>query len=149
MTKPFPPIGMGPEVWGPIFWTTMHIVSMGYPEKPSNEEQTAAANFYNSLATVIPCPICREHYAFILKDMPVETTSRTALINWCFTIHNKVNEKLGKSAISWEQFIETAKRLRDTGSIHSTNSYEPILFLAVGALLGVGGFYAYKRYIQG
>lgn len=151
MSKVFPPIGMSPQVWGPIFWTTMHIVSMGYPEKPSQEEQQAAASFYNSLSIVIPCPICREHYSFFLKKTPVEgaTGSRATLIEWCFNLHNDVNKQLGKPALSWDDFIAQTAMLRDKGAIRiceQPNYYEPLVYVAVGALLGVGGYYAYKTY---
>lgn len=105
--RKFPPIGMSPSVWGPIFWTTMHIVTLGYPPNPSKEEQVSAANFFNSLAHMIPCPICKTHYSHFLAQEPVENavTSRDALINWCFDLHNKVNQKLDKPTITFEQFI--------------------------------------------
>ena len=68
MTTPvFPQIGMGPDVWGPLFWSTMHIVTLGYAETPTKEEQDAATQFFNSLAIVIPCPICRAHYSHFLQ----------------------------------------------------------------------------------
>jgi len=95
--KSFPPIGMGPETWGPIFWTTMHIVTLGYSATPTSEEKAGAAAFFNSLQTMIPCPICREHYVGFLRESPVESAveSRDALVAWAFVLHNKVNRRLG------------------------------------------------------
>lgn len=149
----FPPIGMGPEVWGPIFWGTMHIVSLGYPETPSKEEQAAAANFYNSLAVVIPCPICRAHYSHFLSEMPVErvTGSRKELVFWLFTLHNKVNVQLGKREYAWEEFIENIRALRDKGAtklVQGSSTYEGIGYLLAGVLLGGAGFYAYNQYLK-
>ena len=85
----FPPLGMSPAVWGPIFWSTMHIVSLGYSNTPTEEEQRAATQFYESLAYVIPCPICKDHYRHFLQEMPPTVNNRDALVAWVFTIHKK------------------------------------------------------------
>lgn len=149
MTTPvFPQIGMGPDVWGPLFWSTMHIVTLGYSETPSKEEQEAAVQFFNSLAIVIPCPICREHYAHFLETSPVNIAakSRTELIHWLFILHNNVNVQLGKRKISWEEFIATMSKLRDKGSVNilaesSNASLHPAAWITGGILLGVVGYY--------
>ena len=153
-TKTFPPIGMGPETWGPIFWTTMHIVTLGYPASPSAEEKAGAAAFFNSLRTMIPCPICREHYGAFLAESPVEaaTHSRDALVFWAFALHNKVNDRLGKRQISWEEFITHMRALSASGHtrLPSRCGPSPILSLLVGgaALFGIGAA-AYILFRQG
>jgi len=142
--KRFPPIGMGPETWGPIFWTTMHIVTLGYPVSPSADEKAGAAAFFNSLQTMIPCPICREHYAAFLAESPVETAngSRDELVFWAFTLHNKVNDRLGKRQITWDDFIANMRALSASGHtrLPSKCGPSPILSLLVGgaALFGIG-----------
>lgn len=144
----FPPIGMSPAVWGPVFWTTMHIVSLGYSPNPTEEEQYAASAFYNSLANTIPCPICRTHYKMILKSMPVENAvkSRDELIQWVFTVHNKVNAQLGKKEITFEQYIQNMKRLSEKEYVQiGTSSSSPLLYFGLGALVGVAGFYFYQK----
>lgn len=151
MANTFPPIGMSPAVWGPIFWTTMHIVSLGYSPKPTEEEQYAATAFYNSLAHTIPCPICRTHYSMFLKSMPVEEAvgSRDELIQWVFTIHNKVNTQLGKKEITFEQYIQTMQRLSEKDSIQigssSPSAANILAYAGIGALLGAAGFYFYQK----
>ena len=140
----FPAIGMGPETWGPIFWTTMHIVTLGYPASPSAEEKAGAAAFFNSLRTMIPCPICREHYVAFLAESPVEaaTGSRDALVFWAFTLHNKVNDRLGKRILKWDEFIANMRALSESGHtrLPSKCGPSPILSLLVGgaALFGIG-----------
>ena len=156
MTTPvFPQIGMGPDVWGPIFWSTMHIVTLGYADVPSKEEQNAAAQFFNSLAIVIPCPICRAHYSHFLQASPVEAaaTSRTELVHWLFSLHNKVNVQLGKRQISWEDFIAKMSKLRDKGSVNifdenSTNPYSLLAWFTGGLFIGIAGYYAYNHIIK-
>lgn len=109
----FPRMGMSPDVWGPLFWSTMHIATLGYPVSPTEQDQLAATHFYESLSVMIPCPICRDHYSQTLMKMPIKEAvkGRDELINWVFTIHNEVNKQLGKSEITWETYVQTMYKL--------------------------------------
>jgi len=147
----FPPIGMGPAVWGPYLWTTMHIVSLGYPAEPSLEEQDNAVRFYESLKTMIPCPICREHYSQNLKELPLgpAVKSRDTLINWVFTIHNKINVQLGKPEHSFEQFIADMRSLSSMshttiGAQSQSSGSNTAAFFALVAIVGIGGYAIYR-----
>jgi hypothetical protein len=151
--KEFPPIGMSPNVWGPIFWTTMHIVTLGYSNNPSTEERKAVSDFFNSLALVIPCPVCKAHYAHFLKQSPVEdvAVSRKNLVFWLYNLHNKVNSQLGKTEYTWEQFIQFMANLRDKDNVTFENSYktdtlQSLNFTIGGILLGITGFYIYNQW---
>jgi len=145
----FPPIGMPPSIWGPIFWQTMHIVTLGYSETPSKEEQVAAIQFFEGLRQMIPCPICKEHYAQHLDISPVSAVvgSRTALIYWMFILHNKVNVQLGKPEFTWSQFIDRTRKLSNLSSIQFEQpSYMPLaLALLIGIGIGIGGHILYKK----
>ena len=106
-----------PEVWGPIVWATMHLVSLGYAEDPSYSEKRAAKDFYNSLPHLLPCSVCREHFREVLKGLPVETwlDNRTSLIEWVWMVHNKVNERLGKAQITQAEFYQRYREMADRG----------------------------------
>ena len=154
----FPPIGMGPAVWGPIFWTTMHIATIGYPSFPTDEEQKAAINFFESLQYMIPCPICKEHYKANLKNFPVNTVvdDKQKLIRWLFNMHNTINKQLGKSEITWREFVYFIANLATLPKFsfqEATQSQkasyfdtQSLLYLVAGIGLGVGGYIAYKHY---
>jgi hypothetical protein len=88
-----------PTVWGPFFWHTIHIVALGYPKNPTYTDKKCAKDFYESLAFLLPCAICREHYKEHLATHPITTflDSRTDLIKWTIEIHNSVNKSLGKA----------------------------------------------------
>ena len=144
---------MGPAIWGPLFWKTMHIVSLGYSASPTPEEQEGMVAFYESLAIAIPCPICKHHYSHFLKEMPVRNAvqNRDALIEWVFEIHNKVNGELGKPTFTWEQYIASIQALSSsqspltglgTGLGWSTAL---VVGLAVGAVIGVGAYAVYTK----
>ena len=111
------PISMRPSVWGPILWNTMHIVSLGYPDTPSQEMRDAASSFYRSLSFLIPCPICRTHYASHLESTPPATESKHALVEWVWAIHNKVNLDIGKREVSFDAFMNHMESLSQDSSI--------------------------------
>ena len=96
-----------PSVWGPFFWHTIHIVALGYPKNPTYTDKKCAKEFYESLAYLIPCPVCREHYKEHLISKPISTflDSRTDIIKWTIDIHNSVNKTLGKSEWTLEEVL--------------------------------------------
>ena len=96
-----------PSVWGPFFWHTMHIVALGYSKNPTYTDKKCAKEFYESLAFLLPCSICREHYKGYLQEKPISTflDSRTDLIKWTIQIHNKVNQMLGKPEWTLEEVL--------------------------------------------
>jgi hypothetical protein len=106
-----------PEVWGPIFWATFHLTSMSYPDAPTYAEKRAAKEFFNSMAHLLPCPVCREHFKEILSAMPVETwlDDRRSLTEWVWMLHNRVNVRLGKAEITQAEFVERYKEMAERG----------------------------------
>ena len=87
-----------PEVWGPLFWHTIHIVALGYSNTPTYAQKRAAKDFYESLAMLIPCPVCRDHYSKHLANFPISPhlDKRDDLFKWTTHLHNEVNASLGK-----------------------------------------------------
>jgi len=102
-----PSLHLPPEVWGPLFWSTFHIISLAYPESPTYGEKKAAKEFFNSMMFLLPCPICKEHFSDVLKTLPVETwlDNRSSLTEWVWMLHNRVNARLGKPEISKSAFF--------------------------------------------
>jgi hypothetical protein len=102
-----------PEVWGPFFWHTMHIVALGYPQDPSYSHKKATKEFFESLQQLIPCPICKQHYTSHMAKMPIGPSldSRKDLFRWTIDLHNEVNEMLGKRKYTETEVIEYYTRL--------------------------------------
>ena len=96
-----------PTVWGPFFWMTIHIVALGYSSKPSYTEKRSAKQFFESLANLIPCPVCREHYKQHITQNPLtpHLDSRTDLFKWTVDLHNAVNMSLGKTKWTVEEAL--------------------------------------------
>ena len=106
-----------PASWGPFFWHTMHIVALGYPTNPSYGHKKAAKEFFESLQFLIPCPICREHYAAFLQEQAITPflDRRDDLFRWTVDVHNKVNAKLNKPRVSERDAIAYYSRLGSRG----------------------------------
>ncbi len=102
-----------PTVWGPFFWMTIHIVALGYPSKPSYTEKRSAKQFFESLANLIPCPVCREHYKQHITKNPITPNldSRTDLFKWTVDLHNAVNETQGKPKWTVDEALAYIKLL--------------------------------------
>lgn len=95
--------GMMTKVWGPAGWLFLHCVTFGYPYaiNPQNpEHHTKAEDYYNFfyyLGRVMPCRYCRESYQefFQEHDLRNNLQNRRQIAEWLYTIHNRVNHKLG------------------------------------------------------
>jgi len=108
---------MPPEVWGPIFWATMHIAAMGFADEPSYAEKRAAKEFYSAMVYMLPCPICRDHFKEILTALPVDTwlDNRTSLSEWVWMVHNQVNQRLQKPTLTQEEFHKRYREFANRG----------------------------------
>lgn len=102
-----------PSVWGPFFWHTIHIVALGYPNSPTYTDKKSAKEFYESLAFLLPCAICKEHYKEHLAKNPLTPflDSKKDLLKWTINIHNLVNKKLGKPEWTHEEVMIYYERL--------------------------------------
>ena len=102
-----------PSVWGPFFWHTIHIIALGYPKNPTYTDKKSAKEFYESLANLLPCSTCREHYKehFVQNPITPFLDSRTDLIKWTIEIHNKVNKTLGKREWTLEEVLTYYERI--------------------------------------
>jgi len=106
-----------PEVWGPFFWHTIHIIVLGYPQEPNYSDKKAMKEFLESLQTLIPCPICRDHYKSHIVKMPIGPSldSRSDLFRWTIDLHNEVNTMLGKRKFTETEVIQYYTRLGARG----------------------------------
>lgn len=131
-----------PDVWGPFFWHTIHIVAFGYPQKPTYAQKKAAKEFYESLSILIPCPICREHYVQHLEKLPLtpHLDSRKDLFKWTVVLHNEVNTMLKKPVWTEQEVIAYYKRLgaRGKSPVISHKDFEEADWRAYLQGIGIG-----------
>jgi len=99
---------MDPNVWGPPFWFSLHTVTFNYPIKPDEADQIRIKTFFKNLEYILPCVICRVHYAEHTASFPIDdhVGSRKELVMWLFNLHNKVNMSLGKKQYQFEEVFK-------------------------------------------
>ena len=93
--------------WGEYLWHVMHTVALGYPDNPGIDDRRNYMQFYTNLQYVLPCAKCRQHYHDNLARMPIDRhlDSKAALFAWTISVHNIVNDALGKVAWTVEQAL--------------------------------------------
>ena len=102
-------MNIDPSLWGPSSWKFLHYITVGYPEKPSDEIKKNTYNFFMALKYLLPCERCRYDYANHLNKYPLLDdilSSRTKLINWLINIHNEVNMSTNKPIIGYDKAVE-------------------------------------------
>jgi len=147
-----------PTVWGPFFWHTMHIVAIGYSKHPTYTDKKCAKEFFESLAFLIPCSICREHYKEHLSTKPITPflDSREDLLKWTIDIHNKVNKVTNKPQWTEKEVLAYYEKLggRSRSPIWTKNDMDEVDsrsfvrgFLTGAAVLSVcaGVLYTVKK----
>ena len=107
-----------PNVWGPFFWHTIHIVALAYPKEPSYGDKKAAKEFFESLQFLLPCPICKEHLKIHLAKFPItpHLDRRDDLFKWTVMLHNEVNVSLNKATMTELEVLLYLKRLGSRGT---------------------------------
>ena len=147
------PGSIPPNTWGPFFWHTMHLVALGYPTNPTYAEKRAAKEFYESFVHLIPCPLCKMHYADHLKNHPISPSldTRNDLFDWTIMMHNLVNKDLGKPEYTAQDSIAFYHKLGEMGRspVWTPQDVQAIEFAHVIKMIGgltagafvLGGFW--------
>ena len=139
-----------PSVWGPHYWYFLHTIAHSYPEQPSTTMQKKYYEFYQDLPIFIPVESIGNSFASLLDRYPVTAylDSRASLVRWTRFIHNKVNEKLGKSTLSPQEandvYITSLPPKRQTPKPYKMAIERSLYAYACAALL-VGGIALHKR----
>jgi len=86
-------------IWGKYFWTTMHVVALGFPEVATDLTRQQYRSFYRDLGDVLPCSKCRGNYARHFQELPVDLYlyDKNTLFTWTVELHNIVNSETGKN----------------------------------------------------
>ena len=91
-----------PNVWGPPLWDLMFTLAFHVPQT----HVVVIIDLFAHLEKVLPCQTCRRSYAIFRKQLAPLTTLRvtnTKAAEWLWSIHDMVNQKLGKPAILYDK----------------------------------------------
>ena len=94
--------GMQTAIFGPVFWTAIHLVSFNFPVSPTSTQKHQYKNWLLATGDVLPCRYCRENFAknieTVLAGRSLDSVfeSRDAFSRFCHNLHEQVNAMLGK-----------------------------------------------------
>ena len=93
-----------PAIWGPHFWFFLHSVARAYPASPSETMRKKYYTFYQDLPIFLPVQSIGNSFAKLMDKYPVSPylSCRVELIKWTNYIHNKVNARLLKEQVPFE-----------------------------------------------
>lgn len=124
--------GFQTKVWGPLLWVVLHIITLNYPNNPTDNDKKQYKRFFVSLGNVLPCKTCRESYKHFIREHPKTKLkwshfrNRCAISKWLFVLHNEVNKKIHKTPKKgflkmmqfYEQFRANCHQSKRVGCIH-------------------------------
>ena len=93
-----------PNIWGPPFWDMLFTFAFHLPQ----QHVAIMVDMFALLEKVLPCQSCRRTCAVFRKQLPPLTSLRvtnTKAAEWLWTIHDMVNQKLDKTAISYDKLV--------------------------------------------
>ena len=67
-----------------------------FPDKPTQDEQTALFSYIHLFARLYPCGECASHFRAILSKFPPQVSTRSSAAAWACHVHNEVNKSLEK-----------------------------------------------------
>jgi len=103
---------LGPDVWGPHLWKALHMITMGYPNEPTDEQKKNYKSFFENFYLVIPCSVCSNNYKEHLIDIPLTNDvlkNKESLAKWVIDIHNLVNKATGKNILTHDEALALIK----------------------------------------
>lgn len=108
--------GIMTSIFGPVFWTAIHLVSFNYPPEPTAEQKKAYKTWLLATGDILPCRYCRDNFACNLRNAGMCDAvfdSRDSFSRFCFKLHEVVNEMLGKkSTLEFEEVRDRYEAFR-------------------------------------
>ena len=95
-------MGICPTVFGPYFWSVIHMTAMSAGKDLSPDKAQAYIQFFDSMPEILPCAQCGKHLRENLSVMPPDTTD---LFRWSVDMHNLVNSQLNKPEVPYEKAL--------------------------------------------
>ncbi|KAL2049147.1 hypothetical protein ABVK25_010576 [Lepraria finkii] len=81
---------------GRAAWRLFHTTMAKFPDKPTQDEQTALFSYIHLFARLYPCGECAGHFRQILNKFPPQVSTRSNAAAWACHVHNEVNKSLNK-----------------------------------------------------
>ncbi|GAA5859612.1 hypothetical protein JCM8547_006163 [Rhodosporidiobolus lusitaniae] len=81
---------------GRASWKLLHTMAARFPETPTADERETFRLFIYLFSRLYPCGECAAEFQLLLRSSPPQTSSRSSASMWLCSLHNRVNDRLGK-----------------------------------------------------
>ena len=117
---------MLPNIWGPSLWVYLHLISINYPDKPSNKDISTHHHLLKYLGLTLPCDICKNHYFKYMTHEKVKSglLSKKNFIELIWSMHNEVNKNTGKSKMEFNKFLDQYDKIIKLGKEDHFNIFK-------------------------
>lgn len=119
---------MDPNVWGPAVWDLLFYLAFHVDLKKHCQKMQT---LFHLLEVMLPCSDCRRHYAVYKKQVPlvsnVKKDDRESAAKWLWTIHDMVNQHLGKICIDYNKLVKKHKSF--TCIVSDMNVMDCVIFI--------------------
>lgn len=108
------------EVQGTAIWTVLHAAAYNFPDKPTEQEQSAARELVTFCLPHLLGPLCacKEHLQQYLSMYPLDVSTRSGFFVWTVDFHNSVNSRLGSQPkMSYDDAIRMYHQLAQSQSL--------------------------------
>jgi hypothetical protein len=124
------------SIWGKYGWSFIHLITMSYPEIPTEEDKMYYYEYFHALKHVLPCKKCRYNMNKHLNKYPLDDqslASRKNLVKWGIDLHNIVNYYTGSPMLTYTEAMNELNKLVNPPNTNYTLYI--ILFVIIIALL--------------
>jgi hypothetical protein len=98
---------MSKNVWGPATWHLLHCMVLKIDDNIDCRQLEDLKGILFRIVSNLPCPYCTDHAtSFFRTNKFTSITTISALRYFMFFFHNKVNERLKKPQIDYEQHLQ-------------------------------------------
>jgi hypothetical protein len=97
--------GMQTAIFGPVFWSSIHMVSFNYPVCPTQQQKQDYKHWIEATGKVLPCLYCRQNFDknILAASHGDDYDSRDKFSRFCYRLHCEVNKMLKKNTnLSYE-----------------------------------------------
>lgn len=94
-----------PDVWGPLFWFTLHNGASVYPIQATEIQKDMMRGFIYGIPSMLPCNTCKIHANNYIQSHNIDNIikGRESLFKWFVDFHNKVNVRTNKRYVPLEE----------------------------------------------
>jgi hypothetical protein len=98
---------LDPKIWGPHYWFFLHTLAMTYPQHPNSVTKKKYYEFIHNLPLFLPVEQISGEFSKLIDQYPITPylDNRNSFVRWMHFIHNKINEKLEKPIVSYNDFL--------------------------------------------